>query len=83
MSSHNFAPGKRPPPLEDRPRCAYCGAPLLPHVVGGHVVDHDTGARAPKEWTGFYKSYGPFCGLRCAAQFAKAAYAAGYRRDVI
>lgn len=30
-------------------------------------------------WVGKFEGYGPFCTLRCAEAFAKAAYNAGYR----
>lgn len=79
-----FAPGKKPPPVNERPICPGCGNPLRPAIAGGSAIHNGrfdpSIDREQREWTGQYHGYGAFCTLRCAADFANAAFRVGYRR---
>ena len=78
MTKIPFEPGREPPPVKERPHCAFCGKRRVPEIHGG--LQYITGAYAGNRyWTGRYKGYGRFCTLRCCERFANAAYAAGFR----
>lgn len=67
MSTRDYVPGKAPPPVAERPKCAWCDTPLRP------VIMHDWERRQHgtlgnffevpinRRWTGGYDSYGNFC----------------------
>jgi hypothetical protein len=78
--------GPVPPPVAERPKCAYCNTPLKPSFT--RVWDNAPGGgmqAIAKVWdhnlNGGYNSYfGLFDTKGCALQFARAAHAAGFRR---
>lgn len=71
----SFAPGKEPPLVHERAKCANCADTLRPQIHGGYE------GTPLKFWTGGYHSYGDghFCSLRCCEAFAAAAYRDGKR----
>lgn len=78
----------QPPPIEQRPSCAWCGVKLRPYM---RTVEYGTLSKGPRdnwvwvgrqiEWSGHYEGKPPFHSAACAVLFAKAAHAAGYRRS--
>jgi len=64
MAALPWKDGKRPPPVKDRPKCAYWGKPLRPHV--SHIWEKQTdeqGTRCvpvAKEFAGYGDGF--FCG---------------------
>lgn len=81
MNSKEYATGKEPPPISERPVCQQCFEPMHPVIEGGDT-DFAGEAFEPRHWDGKYHGYGVFCSLKCAARFANAAFAAGYRRTL-
>lgn len=79
MNQKEYVPGKEPPPIADRPVCQQCFEPLHPVIEGGDGA-YAGETPEPRHWDGKYHGYGVFCSLKCAARFANAAFAAGYRR---
>lgn len=70
--------GDPPPPVSERPRCkGGCGKTLTPTT---HYDYGDVGSGpVAQKFTGEYEGYYGFHSLRCALQFARSAYAHGYR----
>jgi hypothetical protein len=61
-----FAPGKKPPPVCERPKCPGCGKPLRPWIEGGWEEF--------RHWEGHYQGYGDFCSTTCTVFYANALF---------
>lgn len=82
MSRHPII-GVKPPPVAQRPTCPQCGKvwrlrwntnrQTYIGEDGREVIKFEGSTR---EWTG-YDTYGPFCRLRCAADYGVAAQQRG------
>lgn len=79
----------RPPIVgmpEDRPRCPFCNRPLQPDVRTERADHGDRYAVKRRVWEGWAgyaiergNAFDKFCTLKCARDFASAAWRAGYR----
>jgi len=75
--------GPKPPPVSERPPCAYCGRHMRPStgyvMLDGFTSVSRTLDSWPRYWDGSYEGPGEFCRQLCATRFARSAYRAGYR----
>lgn len=78
MSRSPYVPGKEPPALNARPKCAGCGIPLAPQLAT-NWASPSSGDAVSREWTGRYQGYGFFHSMTCAVRFANAAVKAGFK----